>query len=342
MVGRRKQPKIASKRRKFQNRTGDEAKDDRISALPSCVLLEILSRLPSTKDAIRTGALSNRWKNLWTSVPTLIFKGRVRNVCESDFVSFVDKTLIQCRQSKLTKLEVESYDIRRFASQVNNWIRYAISCNVEVLKLELWKPVHEAGYPLDELFFRASSFTHLRLEGCIFNPTGAISWKNLRSLSISYGNLDEDLIENILSGSPVLETLVLDYCEDYRRLNITSKSLKNLVLSGYIDYLAPPNDGSIEINAPHISSLRIRGCLLLWKPLLVNVSSLVEANLDYTLYDHHETSTLDEAEEEMLKVLMLNLCRVKELKFNFGDECSKTFSRLKDKGFTIPSNAKFH
>ncbi|KAL4563373.1 hypothetical protein LXL04_027414 [Taraxacum kok-saghyz] len=76
---------------------------------------------------------------------------------------------------------------------------------------------------LDQSFFICSCFTDLTLRGCILNPIGSITWKNLRSLSIFYGNLDEGLIEHILSGSPILETLELGYGNGYREVNITSK-----------------------------------------------------------------------------------------------------------------------
>ncbi|GJR12661.1 F-box protein-like protein [Tanacetum coccineum] len=49
----------------------EEEGEDRISALPDCLNLEILSRLPETKEAIKTSSLSKRWQYVWTSVPNL-------------------------------------------------------------------------------------------------------------------------------------------------------------------------------------------------------------------------------------------------------------------------------
>lgn len=121
-----------------------------------------------------------------------------------------------------------------------------------------------------------------------------------------------------------METLVLNECYGYRLLDITSKSINNLVFSGYFD----PEDGSdyaldiIEINAPDIVSLTIRGNLWLWKVLLGNVSSLVEANLDYNYKKlRHWETTPEEAEEEMLKGFMLKFHHVKEIKI--GVLCSE-------------------
>ncbi|MFS7931350.1 putative leucine-rich repeat domain superfamily [Helianthus anomalus] len=191
---------------------------------------------------------------------------------------------------------------------------------------EPWKPEPRTGFPLDDFVFIGSCFTHLTLAGCAFNPTGAISWKNLRSLRIVYGNLDEDLIENILSGSPVLETLVLNGCYGYKRLNITSKSVKNLVFSCYLaaDLINGPLD-VIEINAPNILLLKIQGELMLWKISLLNVSSLVEADLDYWKPFGHFETTREEA--EMLNEFIRNLRHVKDLKIR--NSCCKVLDRLK-------------
>nr|KAJ0204205.1 hypothetical protein LSAT_V11C500284120 [Lactuca sativa] len=484
----------AQNRIKFQEITEKE-EEDGISGLPDCLLLEILSRLPSTKYAIRTGTLSKRWAHLWTWVPTLIFVHydhphpwiQSPNL-RSDFALVVEKTLTQCRQLKLKKFQLRThYDIR-FKLQFNNWIRHAISCNVEELNLEFnyqdefwldesifidscftdlklagcklnpsgaisWKNLKslyisymkldedlivnilsgsplletlvlvdldgwidnttsdndsssddeseaniiktnasntlsltqcpqlklkkfkllsyndiklksqlnswvlyaircsvrdiylnlcadgiEYEFMLDQTFFTSSCFTNMKLHRCMVNPIGAISWKNLKNLCVSYGSLDEDLIENILSGSPVLETLELEDCFGYRRLNITSKSVKKLVISGYKDFnIDRSEDDVIEINAPNIQSLTIQYEINLLKILLVDVSSLVKADLNYTCKGIRYSHTTPK--EEMLKGFIMNLSHVKELKIGFF--CSEVVSCLQAKGFVFPSNVKF-
>lgn len=118
-----------------------------------------------------------------------------------------------------------------------------------------------------------------------------------------------------------MKTLVLNECYGYRLLDITSKSINNLVFSGYVD---PEDeyddiDDIIEINAPNILSLRIQGALLLSRLSLVHVSSLVEASLDYV-----EDWLCETMEEEMLKGFILYLHHVKELKI--GIICFKVKS----------------
>nr|KAJ0197997.1 hypothetical protein LSAT_V11C700351330 [Lactuca sativa] len=304
MVEERNQPKMdaKAKRMKFQETVG-KGEEDRISVLPDSLNLEIISRLPSIKSAVRTGILSKRWKHIWTLLPALSFYHKDENLKWSEFVSMVNKTLTRRGILKLKKFKV---------------------CNVEKLGLSIRHLYLKRKFVVDKLFCNNSSFTDLNLDSCIFNSIGAISWKNLRSLFISNGKLDDDSIENILSGSPLLETLELYDCYGYSRLDITSKTVKNLVLDGYIvpeDYNDAGNFTNIvTINAPNILSLTIHGELLLWKVLLVNVSSLIEANLDYTRTRQYKTS-LYEADEDMLKGFILNLRHVKELKI--GELCSK-------------------
>ncbi|CAI9287460.1 unnamed protein product [Lactuca saligna] len=191
---------------------------------------------------------------------------------------------------------------------------------------------------LDQTFFTSSCFTNMKLHRCMVNPIGAISWKNLKNLWVSYGSSDEDLIEKILSGSPVLETLELNLCYGYRRLNITSKSVKNLVIFGYKDYeLDRSVDDVIEINAPNIQSLTIQYEINLLKILFVDVSSLVKADLNYICKGIRYRHTTPK--EEMLKGFIMNLSHVKEIKIGFF--CSEVVSCLQAKGFIFPSNVKF-
>ncbi|GKC99880.1 F-box/LRR-repeat protein 25-like protein [Tanacetum coccineum] len=286
--------------------------EDRINNLPNSLLIDIISLLPTTKEAIRIGTLSKRWQHLWPYVSNLIFNTSLyNNYPLPEFILLVDKTLTQCRRSNLLKFHILASHYTNFESQVNNWIRYAVSCNVQELVLSSWAT-------LDQFIFLNSCFTCLELSGCVFNPTGVISWSKLTRLLISDAYLSKDLIQNILSGCPLLETLQLFDCYGYERIDITSKSVKHFQFYGYMcpwqDLLAD----RIEISAPYIVSLIVDGHLYLWKLLLLDVSSLVKADLDY-IKNRYDKTTSKEGNEDMLKAFIQSLVHVKELKI--GTAC---------------------
>nr|GEV47576.1 hypothetical protein [Tanacetum cinerariifolium] len=121
------------------------------------------------------------------------------------------------------------------------------------------------------IFFTSSSFIHLKLVECYFDDyIDVICWKNLRTLTITFGRFDDDLFRRIIYGSPVLETLVLCSCYGFEELDISNDSVENFVISGYSSEM-----DTFQINAPHIESLTIKGDFDLKAILLLNMSSVI-------------------------------------------------------------------
>uniref|UniRef100_A0ACD5WQQ6 Uncharacterized protein n=1 Tax=Avena sativa TaxID=4498 RepID=A0ACD5WQQ6_AVESA len=54
--------------------TADPDEDDRLSALPDDMLLQILARLGCVRSAARAEVLARRWRGLWTRLPDLAFR----------------------------------------------------------------------------------------------------------------------------------------------------------------------------------------------------------------------------------------------------------------------------
>ncbi|GJW82448.1 kinesin-like protein KIN-14C [Tanacetum coccineum] len=277
-------------------------KPDPFSLLQEDILLDIMSRIEcTTKELIRTtSTISKRWQNLWASVHHLIFLEEEDDVDPDTnihgYISFIDNTINQCPTYPNLKLFIlytnyNSLHNPEFKSRVNSWIRYAISRNVEEFNLRFWD---------------------LGGEG------------ELESLCISCGTLDEDMLEKILSGSPCLETLELEDCYGYRRINITSKSVKEFVFSGYNShhgiYIDEDYIDCVKINAPYISSLTIEGELVLRELALLNVSSLVEAALDYSI----DWSGI--SHEVIFRGLLESLNHAEDI--TFGHHFSELLSRL--------------
>ncbi|GKC53458.1 hypothetical protein Tco_1076203 [Tanacetum coccineum] len=282
-----------------------------------------MSRLDcTTKEIIRTTAtISKRWKNLWTQLPRLIFSYEYGCIdyfiVQEDhhrYISFIENTLNQCPTDlKLEKFKLDICVNNEFKYRANRWIRYAISRNVEEVDLRLWDVVVGPFNFDDELFFDnlqlwdvpvGHEFTY---EDELFFNTSCIT--------------HEDMIEKILSGSPCLESLELNDCYGFRRIDV---SVKKLVLFEYYCGVESEEDiiDCIKINAPYISSLTIKGELFLRELVWLNVSSLVEVDLKYSI-SYKEFVIFA---EEIFRGLLESLGHVKNIPF--GDHCSELLSRL--------------
>ncbi|KAA8519883.1 hypothetical protein F0562_014207 [Nyssa sinensis] len=285
---------------------------DLISALPDSVLLHILSFLP-TKFAVATGTLSKRWQHLWTSVPNLVFRrSGSSNEGIRQFVSFVNRTLLLYGCSNVRKFYIDFEYPKCFESCVNCWVRFATRHNVEELDLHF----HGEDYTLPQFIYSYSLLKRLNLTLCEVVPNGVIDWRLLKNLSISDARLSNDLIEKILSGSPVLECLELVECGGFSLLDVKSASLRKLVINGDLDPLDLDDNVPLAISAPNIQSLGILGFLYRKKCLVRNVSSLVEITLNFRLLTVFEDENDQNDYEEyryMLRAILENLHHVKQL-----------------------------
>ncbi|GKE01007.1 F-box protein-like protein [Tanacetum coccineum] len=224
-----------------------------------------------------------------------------------------------------------------YKEDVYSCIRYAIDLNIQEFDIDVWNYSECAGIDLPDFFFKSSSFIHLKLVECYFDDyIDVICWKNLRTLAITFGRFDDDLFRSIISGSPVLETLVLDSCYGFEVLDISNDSVKNFVICGYSSEM-----DTLRINAPHIESLTIKGDFDLKAILLLNISSVIQAQLDYSntkVFYTMEMHEHNQMNEELFKGLILSLSHVKELKV--GKSCLEVLASLIFEGFICPLNLK--
>ncbi|KAM0874792.1 hypothetical protein ACQ4PT_037214 [Festuca glaucescens] len=104
---------------------------DRFEDLPCHVLELLLSFLPS-KDAVRTSVLAKRWRHIWKSVPSI-------RIDETQFETweylnnFYDK-LIELRDPTAP---LHVCDIPASYEDAESWLQYAVSCQVEELRVEM-------------------------------------------------------------------------------------------------------------------------------------------------------------------------------------------------------------
>jgi len=110
---------------------------DRISALPDLILLDILSSLP-TKDAIKTVVLSKRWTSLWSFVPSLSFNDN--SFANYDIITTaVDATLAQHTAPKLTKFFVKSKYHSQLKPCLDAWVHFATTTKVDQLNIKCFR-----------------------------------------------------------------------------------------------------------------------------------------------------------------------------------------------------------
>ncbi|GKC41860.1 ribonuclease H-like domain-containing protein, partial [Tanacetum coccineum] len=108
---------------------------------------------------------------------------------------------------------------------------------------------------------------------------------------------------------------------DVGRIDTTSKIFKNLVLTDYNtryrrDDIRADYIDTFEINAPYMLSLTIKGKMCFEKFLLLDVSSLVKADLNYrgsNLFANQLGRHREDIEEELLRGLLSSMGHVNEI-----------------------------
>ncbi|MCD9558362.1 hypothetical protein HAX54_015708 [Datura stramonium] len=319
-------------------------KPDRISALPDSLILQILSFL-RMKEVIRTGVLSKRWRLLWTSAHTLIFRysGQSHRGV-SNFITFLDDTLLLCQPNKLNKFSVDFHYNKRFVKHVNKWMIFAKNKSVEELDLYLRTRGFDELYSLPQLMYSNTCLRELSLCNCNLVPKEGINWPALRALDIRYAKLNGDVVTMICSGCPALESLKFSMCRGVGYFDISSRSVKKLVISGYWqqehedsdDDYDDDDDTQLAIYARNVTSLEIRGCFHKKILLLRNVKALVDAKLDFYRktrdYEDHESDF--KTDENMLKDLLASLQHVEKL--SIGAWCLQVLTILEIRNVSFP------
>jgi hypothetical protein len=155
--------------------------EDRLGDMPDCILHHILSFM-ETRDAIRTCALSKRWRYIWTSIPCLYFNSKsfTRLV---DFKKFVLWVLSHRDNSHVKVLIYYRFGVDYATDQYlfNKVIEYAALHGVEEIRINL--RAKTSGCPPIEIplpLFTCQSLKRLELKDC--HPTNISSPFGCKSL----------------------------------------------------------------------------------------------------------------------------------------------------------------
>ncbi|KAJ0102806.1 hypothetical protein Patl1_05021 [Pistacia atlantica] len=298
------------KRRKFLMGEDADKGEDKICKLPDSILHKILSLLP-IEDVLRTSLLSKRWRYLWTSISDLDFFENSLFcrpfLADTNFVNSVERLLLLHDSSNIQKFHLK-LDLSVCPLRVTTWIAAAVRCQVQEFDLSL---PNEVPVVLPDNLFTCELLKKLKLQmNSIFIFPDLIHMTNLTTLHVTATFPYDRSTENLFSGCPLLQELVLHNCV-WRHSDIITISVPNIrTLTISRDCLQPFPHGfydSVRISAPKLTSLK---CInyLSGEVFLCNLPSLVDAYIDIQGMKY-----MDVVVHERAIKLLGGVCKVKSL-----------------------------
>ncbi|QHO08700.1 hypothetical protein HN51_067303 [Arachis hypogaea] len=214
---------------------------DRISTLPDVLLCHILSYVPS-KTAVATSVLSNRWRNIWHSVPAIDLDDslylHIGDYHPFANVAYALMLRLHATQPILTfRLKCQS-SLSCFPWDLNLWIDTAIQHCVETMELSL--PL-TAKLPSTAL--TSTKLVSLTLRGLTVDNVRSVSLPALKFLHLidEVRFTESRYLEMLLSGCPILEDLRIGQLEVWfsQPPFVTEFNLPNLVKADVMSVWIP-------------------------------------------------------------------------------------------------------
>ncbi|XP_031376254.1 F-box/FBD/LRR-repeat protein At1g13570-like isoform X2 [Punica granatum] len=208
---------------------------DRITQLPSDIIGRILCCLP-IKDAGRTSLLSRKWRYKWAGIPSLVFTAQstglsLADIPNSDITNklgrMIDHVLL-LHDGPVHKFLLSHWGFEFLG--IDRWILHLSRQSLkELVLLSLEGPI----YAIPSSLFLCQDLVRLVLYKCKINsPLGFLGFKNLKSLKFRCVILTKDAVENLISSSPLLETLILLDLKGVSSLKIDAPNLQFLRFEG--------------------------------------------------------------------------------------------------------------
>ncbi|XP_074282421.1 F-box protein At4g09920-like [Silene latifolia] len=243
---------------------------DRFSDLPDFIVHHIISFL-DTREAYRTCILSKRWAHISATNPIIEFHYYCEpkfpcRCCPSEEVSarllgYIDSRMQRyakdnlrvrtlrlrfpnshkvggCNVKDLRCIVKELPHVEELPSKIDEWLRIAVRNQVE--KLDLGSPVFE--YQLPDILLSAKSLRQLNcIQVKIPNYNGAINLESLQTLELLCVDVEERMLNHIISSCLLLKCLSVNNCFGFKTIVIPCCSqLKELTLCNTL-----PKDGTI-------------------------------------------------------------------------------------------------
>ncbi|OMO86711.1 hypothetical protein CCACVL1_09517 [Corchorus capsularis] len=228
---------------------------DGISGLPDEILCNILSLVPSKKEAIRTSVLSRRWRNVWKQCRSFNFDGSIITyehlTTPNDLGTFdmsrgeVEEKINSVIQSyegfSIGELRI-SFDFdKNSQSYIDKWIEIALTKKVKKLELDFTPPPF--------------SFLNPHLD--LYYPFPQQGFSNfVTCLSLTYLGINAETLGCIFSNFPMLEILQISGSPWLRNARVSSSSSLRLK---HLEILDCHRIRSIKVIAPNLGYFSYSG-----------------------------------------------------------------------------------
>ncbi|PIM99662.1 Leucine rich repeat protein [Handroanthus impetiginosus] len=232
--------------------------EDTIGSLPDHILHEIMSLLPPRYAAI-TSVLSHRWLKIWLTFPSIQLDETKFSKREQFLhclrATLARRNLLYLQKLRLQRLRPGSLELYQL---INRFMDVVLSKGaLKILEITFLHYVHlryEQLYVLaKEMFSLCSSLIALRIEGCRFEgcePVNLPSLKTLLMKNVTFEN--QDFLQELIQGCPVLENLSTKYCNGIKNLRVFHPTLQRFVL-GFCGEME-----SLELDVPCVKSIKFK------------------------------------------------------------------------------------
>ncbi|KAH7653929.1 RNI-like protein [Dioscorea alata] len=292
----RRRERKEKKKRKMRHSKSDEAKStsatttttttddegDRLSALPSELLHQILAFLPDTKSRARTCVLSRRWIRLWASHPSIdlpLLYHLDLVAAATSHAAAVEAALSAASPGTLRRLAVDLWlpsgpELRPSnAATVDRWFRAATRLAVSELSIQ-GKSFPAGGVTsLPSSIYSCRTLAFLQIKSVVI-PTIPKNFDGFRALStllLEHVSIHTLTLAAILAACPLLQAFQMEGFLGVTRLDVSPEKLASFALSE--SYGGPV---TVNIVAPNITSILFVGDLnlLSWNgsPCLVDAT----------------------------------------------------------------------
>ncbi|KAK2398896.1 F-box/FBD/LRR-repeat protein [Trifolium repens] len=283
-----------------------DMESDRISCLPDHIIDQILSRLP-IKDAGRTSVLSSEWRKKWSTQSNLVFDRQCVSAASSEdpsvikikFSRIIDHVLLH-HSGPINKVKISDFGCgiidMNYVADIDLWILHLNKRSIKKLVLDF---CFEQRYKIPWCLFSCQSLLHLKLCWCSLKlPMTFEGFRNLKSLKLDQVKMAQDVFENLISGSPLLEKLILSDFAGFTQINIRAPNIKFVKIDGKFEGISFDNTPQLAKVSVHLSlqpnsktnQSRLHGCssnLVNFFGQLPNIHSLTVSSyfMKYLLAD---------------------------------------------------------